>query len=178
MSRLDLPLATPGTTPRYPSASYYYGIRELVIYKPYPSCPLSGMAEERYLDWLRKQEPEIAFDPERLHTQEDWIKAGEIVFYEPMSLTTAGVQGGRNSRFLTSSASKTASTWITRGGGCAAAVFDGCFQLWPIFGYDGQPLITVRPASVVACLRLVRRRPRSTRFSVTMLLRRSCAAVS
>lgn len=96
MSRLDLPLATPTATPRYPSGSYYYSIPELVIYKSYPSRPPSGMTEEQYLDWLRKQEPELAFDPGRLHTQEEWIKAGEIVFYAPMSLTTTGAQNGRN----------------------------------------------------------------------------------
>jgi len=54
MSQLDLPLATPGATPRYPSASYYYSIPELVIYKSYPSRPPSGMTEEQYLDWLRR----------------------------------------------------------------------------------------------------------------------------
>jgi hypothetical protein len=96
MSRLDLPLATPAATPRYPPAAYYYSIPELVIYKSYPSRPPAGMTEDQYLDWIRKQEPEIAFHPERLRTQEDWIRAGELVFYAPMSLTTAGARAGRN----------------------------------------------------------------------------------
>lgn len=96
MSKLDLPLATPGVTPRYPPASYYYSIPELVIYKSYPSRPPAGMTKERYLEWLREQQPEIAFDPGQLHTQEDWIKAGEIVFYAPMSLSTASAQTGLN----------------------------------------------------------------------------------
>jgi hypothetical protein len=96
MNQLDLPLATRGVTPRYLSASYYYSIPELVIYKSYPSRPPSGMPDEQYLDWLRKQEPEIAFDPASLHTQQDWIKAGEMVFYAPMSLTAAGTGTRRN----------------------------------------------------------------------------------
>ena len=33
-----------------------------------------------YLDWLKQQEPEIIFDPAKLHTKEDWIAAGKIVF--------------------------------------------------------------------------------------------------
>ncbi len=98
MSQLDLPLATPGVTPRYPSAAYYYSIPELVIYKSYPSRPPTGMTDEQYLDWLRKQEPEIAFDPARLRTQQDWIKAGEIVFYAPTSLSETGGRGRRNVR--------------------------------------------------------------------------------
>lgn len=96
MSQLDSPLASPGATPHYPPASYYHRIPELVIYKSYPSRPPSAMTEEQYLDWLPKQEPEIAFDPERLRTQEDWIKAGELVFDAPMSLTTAGARSGRS----------------------------------------------------------------------------------
>jgi hypothetical protein len=97
MSRLDLPLATPAATPRYPSADYYYSIPEVVIYKSYASRPPAGMTEKEYLDWLRNQEPQIAFNPENLRTEEDWIKAGELVFYAPMSLTTVGAQSGRNS---------------------------------------------------------------------------------
>ena len=96
MSRLDLTLATPSATPRYPSASYYYSIPELVIYKSYSSRPPGGMPEEQYLEWIGKQEPEIAFLPDRLHTQEDWIRAGELVFYAPTAFTTTGVRGGRN----------------------------------------------------------------------------------
>src|SRR5579871_221590 len=86
MSKLDLPLATPGATPKYPPANYYYSIPELVIYKSYPSRPPAGMSEEQYTEWLGKQEPEIAFHPESLRTREDWIRAGEVVFYAPMSL--------------------------------------------------------------------------------------------
>jgi mono/diheme cytochrome c family protein len=34
---------------------------------------------------LRKLKPEIVFDPSRLKTQEDWIKAGERVFHWPVA---------------------------------------------------------------------------------------------
>ncbi len=37
------------------------------------------------MEWLKKQQPEIAFDPSELKTREDWIKAGEVVFNTPTS---------------------------------------------------------------------------------------------
>ena len=37
------------------------------------------------LDRLRQQDPKIAFDPARLETEEDWIRAGELVFDAPIA---------------------------------------------------------------------------------------------
>jgi hypothetical protein len=35
------------------------------------------------MDWLREQEPRVIFDPAQLRSQDDWIKAGELVFDAP-----------------------------------------------------------------------------------------------
>ncbi|HWC99056.1 MAG TPA: di-heme oxidoredictase family protein [Candidatus Sulfopaludibacter sp.] len=96
LRELELPLATRSATPVYPSASYYYSVPELVIYKSYPSQRPAGMSEEQYMQWLAAREPETAFDAAQLHTQEDWIRAGERVFYAPMSFSTEGARDGRN----------------------------------------------------------------------------------
>jgi hypothetical protein len=37
------------------------------------------------MEWLKQQEPEIAFDASKLQTDEDWIKAGELVFEAPIT---------------------------------------------------------------------------------------------
>lgn len=37
------------------------------------------------MEKLRRLRPELAFDPARLKTKEDWIRAGEIVFGAPAS---------------------------------------------------------------------------------------------
>src|SRR6516164_1363224 len=34
-----------------------------------------------YMLWLRRQQPELAFDATKLHTDEDWVKAGYVVFF-------------------------------------------------------------------------------------------------
>ncbi|MGH9844379.1 MAG: hypothetical protein ACREEM_37120 [Blastocatellia bacterium] len=74
-----LPLTGLGEPPTYVSAEYYYRMPERKIYRTYPIYAL-GKEPPGYLDWLRQQEPEVAFDPAKLKTEADWIKAGEIVF--------------------------------------------------------------------------------------------------
>jgi len=48
------------------------------------------MSRLPYMDWLKRQEPEILWDDKAhappLKTEEDWIKAGEIVFDSPINL--------------------------------------------------------------------------------------------
>jgi mono/diheme cytochrome c family protein len=57
---------------------------ERTIYRSYPVYAL-GKEPPGYMEWLRRQEPEVAFDPAKLKTEADWIKAGEIVFESPLS---------------------------------------------------------------------------------------------
>ncbi|MCI0751911.1 MAG: hypothetical protein L0Y35_08740 [Flammeovirgaceae bacterium] len=68
----------------YAPEAYYNSLQEHVIYKTYPVY-LKEFERPGYLDSLRTLEPEIAFDPQKLKTQEDWVKAGELVFHFPVA---------------------------------------------------------------------------------------------
>lgn len=80
---LELPLAETGYTPVHISSEYYYQIPAMSIFKQYPIYA-PGKERPGYMEWLKQQEPEIAFDASKLKTKEDWIKAGEIVFNAPL----------------------------------------------------------------------------------------------
>jgi hypothetical protein len=80
---LELPLANNLYTPKYVPAEFYYRIAELPIYKSYPIYA-PGHEPPGYMEWLSKQEPQLVFDPSKLKTREDWIKAGELVFNAPI----------------------------------------------------------------------------------------------
>ena len=58
------------------------GFRLLTIYKTYPVYA-PGREPAGYMERLRQVEPEIVFDPDRLHTHRDWAKAGEAIFDAP-----------------------------------------------------------------------------------------------
>ena len=66
----------------YASEKYYNSLAEHVIVKTFPYY-VRDAENPGYLDSLRTLEPEVVFDPAKLKTQEDWIKAGEIVFNWP-----------------------------------------------------------------------------------------------
>src|ERR1044072_4181077 len=83
IAELEIPLADPTGSPKHISAEYYYQIPEQKIYKSYPIYA-PGKEPPGYLDWLKKQEPEIVFDERQLKTEADWLKAGEIVFHAPV----------------------------------------------------------------------------------------------
>ena len=83
MPLLELPLVAYDYTPVQVSADYYYSIPVRPIYKSYPIYA-PGKEPPGYLEWLKEQKPEIAFDASRLKTREDWIKAGELVFNAPV----------------------------------------------------------------------------------------------
>jgi len=75
----EVPLAQRDRSPRYMSSEEYYKLKARPIYRTYPAYA-KGMEPAGYLDWLKQQEPEVIFNPARLHTKEDWIAAGKIVF--------------------------------------------------------------------------------------------------
>jgi hypothetical protein len=81
---LEIPLAVPDRSPVHISADYYYRIPVRPIYRSYPIYA-PGREPAGYLDRLREREPEIVFDASILRTQEDWIRAGELVFDAPLS---------------------------------------------------------------------------------------------
>ncbi len=78
----ELPLARPERSPRYASSDEYYAFKVRPVYHGYPVY-FPGKEPAGYLDTLRQKEPEIVFDPGRLRTEEDWIRAGELVFNAP-----------------------------------------------------------------------------------------------
>jgi hypothetical protein len=82
MASVELPLARPDASPVQMTADYYYRIGIRPIYKSYPIYP-ADREPAGYLNWLKQQEPQIAFDPTALKTPEDWAKAGELIFDAP-----------------------------------------------------------------------------------------------
>lgn len=80
----EVPLAMAAASPTHVSADFYYRMAVRKIYKSYPVYA-PGKEPPGYLEWLKQQEPEIAFDVSKLKTENDWIKAGEIVFNAPVA---------------------------------------------------------------------------------------------
>ena len=82
VSTLEVPLANPKYSPIHISEAEYYQIPVRIIYKSYPVYR-PGREPAGYMDWLRQQEPEIAFDAAQLKTRDDWVRAGALVFNAP-----------------------------------------------------------------------------------------------
>ena len=83
MASLQVPLAA-AFSPVHVSSEYYYAIPVRPIYK---SFPIYAPHREPvgYMQWLKEQEPEIVFHTSMLKGQEDWIRAGEMVFEAPIA---------------------------------------------------------------------------------------------
>ena len=79
-----VPLAKPLVTPVHISEKDYYAIPTRTIYRTYPVYR-PGRQPAGYMEWLKTREPEIAFDLQKLKTEQDFINAGEIVFNSPTS---------------------------------------------------------------------------------------------
>ncbi|HLM98640.1 MAG TPA: hypothetical protein VK335_05125 [Bryobacteraceae bacterium] len=122
MATLEVPLADPVGSPKHVPASYYYKIPVRPIYKQYPVYS-PGHEPPGYMGWLKRQEPVIVWDDNGhkppLNTEEDWIKAGEIIFNS--SPTTEAV--------LTVSHARSPEWWAKVG---AKAAKDGTL---PGYGY-------------------------------------------
>jgi hypothetical protein len=84
MASLELPLASRGVPPEHIPGDYYYRMPVRPIYKSYPIYP-PGKEPRGYFEQLKQLEPEIVFDPARLKTEADWIKAGELAFDAPIA---------------------------------------------------------------------------------------------
>ena len=87
IATLEVPLANMVGSPKHVSADYYYKIPVRPIYKQYPVYA-PGHEPPGYMDRLKQQEPVILWDGVHrppLQAEEDWIKAGEIVFDAPIS---------------------------------------------------------------------------------------------
>jgi mono/diheme cytochrome c family protein len=98
VATLEVPLANPEFSPKQVSADYYYRLRVRPIYKSYPVYA-PDKEPPGYIEWLAKQEPEIVFDPAQLHTEADWIRAGELVFDAPTIFAALDASPARDPEF-------------------------------------------------------------------------------
>ncbi len=87
LATLEVPLAVPAASPKFVSSDWYYRIPVRPIYKSYPIYR-PDKEPPGYMEWLKQQEPEIAFDSSKLKTKEDWIRAGEVVYDAPIGFNT------------------------------------------------------------------------------------------
>ena len=76
---MELPLAQRDRSPRYMTSAEYYALKVRPLYRSYPVYD-KGREPAGYLESLKQKDPEIIFDPTKLHTKEDWIAAGKLVF--------------------------------------------------------------------------------------------------
>lgn len=84
-----VPFADPKASATLVPSSFYYSIHVRKLYKSYPVYA-PGREPQGYMEWLKQQEPQLAFDPSKLKTTADWIKAGEAIFDAPISLRHFG----------------------------------------------------------------------------------------
>jgi len=61
------------------TAEDYYKLKVRPIYRSYPMY-VRGREPAGYIESLKQKEPEIIFDRAKLHTSEDWVAVGKLVF--------------------------------------------------------------------------------------------------
>lgn len=84
IASLEIPLPQASVSPVHISADFYYKIPVRPIYKSYPVYH-PGKEPVGYIESLKQQEPEqINFDFANFNTEEEWIKAGELIFDAPI----------------------------------------------------------------------------------------------
>ncbi len=88
---MEVPLANPKYSPIHISEKTYYELPTRTIYQSYPVYHPSR-EPAGFMQWLERQEPRIAFDPEALKTRQDWIEAGSLVFNAPVSYASGVLQ--------------------------------------------------------------------------------------
>jgi hypothetical protein len=89
-----VPLSAPGRTPRFVSSKDYYAFRVRPIFRTYPVY-VPGKEPAGYFESLLRKDPEIVFDASKLHTRNDWIRAGSIVFHASPDPTPLAQAGGK-----------------------------------------------------------------------------------
>jgi hypothetical protein len=99
IERFELPLAQRDRSPRYMSSEEYYKLKVRPIYRTYPAHP-PGREPAGYIESLKQKEPEIVFDPSKLHTEQDWIDAGKLVFEADIEFHPASLLTFRADRYL------------------------------------------------------------------------------
>ena len=82
LASLEVSHPDPRYSPVAVPVEYYYHVPVRPVYKTYPVYA-PGREPAHYIEWLREQEPQVTFDPARLRSEDDWIRAGELVFDAP-----------------------------------------------------------------------------------------------
>lgn len=82
LTTLEVPHPDPRFSPVAVPVEYYYRVPVRPVYKTYPVYA-PGREPSQYIEWLQKQEPQVIFEPARLLSEADWVKAGELVFDAP-----------------------------------------------------------------------------------------------
>ena len=88
LNNITLPPVLPEGKIIYLPSDAYYKLTPLKIYKTYPVYSLDREPKD-YFEWLRRLEPEIAFNPQKLKRESDWKRAGRIVFEAPTDFVPA-----------------------------------------------------------------------------------------
>lgn len=97
---VDYELPPPDTSihPEFLSSEYYYALRERVIHRTYPVYR-PDVEPAGYLDSLAALGPRSALDTDTLGSEEEWIRAGELVFDSPQIFFPVAA-GGPTTAFL------------------------------------------------------------------------------
>jgi hypothetical protein len=90
---MELPLAQRDRSPHYMNSAEYYALKVRPIYRSYPVYA-PGREPAGYAESLKQKEPEVSFDPAKLRTKEDWIRAGKLVFESDTSFFPAPATPG------------------------------------------------------------------------------------
>ena len=72
LARMTLPPVRPEGQIVYVSSEYFYSMPSIDMYKAYPVYH-PDREPRGYLEWLKRREPVVAFDPSKLRTDADWI---------------------------------------------------------------------------------------------------------
>ena len=89
LHEMELPVVVSKYSSKPVPTDYYYRIPVRAIYKSYPIYA-PGRMPAGYMDRLKTFEPEVVFDGAKIRSQEDWIRAGELVFQAPTSYEVPG----------------------------------------------------------------------------------------
>ncbi|MBL8214879.1 MAG: hypothetical protein JNK87_29435, partial [Bryobacterales bacterium] len=89
----------PQYSPRHGSAEFYYQIPVRPIWKSYPIYHPDRMPAG-YLEWLRQQEPQQIWNSAALQTDDDWVRAGEMVFDAAIGTNSLGTRVPRGPEYL------------------------------------------------------------------------------
>jgi len=99
MPTLELPSVEPAYTPKQIKADYYYRIPVRPIYRSYPVYR-PDKEPKGYYEGLLQKEPEILWDDKdhrpELHTEADWLRAGELVFDAAINVSNGRMSGSSN----------------------------------------------------------------------------------